>query len=322
MGKAAKIWMIVGAALIIVGACIFVLAMALNKWDFQVFSTVKCEMNEYEISDSFSDISINEKISDITILPSCDGKVRVVCFEESKAKHTVSVVDGVLKIDSTNTKEWYDYISIGVNDSPKITLYLPVGEYGKLNIDSTTGDISVEQGMKFAEVNIGVNTADINFGASVSGLLQIHTTTGDIELDNITVGELDIKTSTGDVDATNVVCANDFNLVVSTGGSALESVVCKSLISKGGSGDISMENVLASYKLDIERNTGDIEFTRCDASEVDMVTSTGCVRGSFIRDMMIFANTDTGDINVPKSTEGGRCEITTDTGDIIITIAK
>ena len=33
-----------------------------------------------------------------------------------------------------------------------------------------------------------------------------------------------------------------------------------------------------------------------------------------------FTKTDTGRVDVPKTVEGGRCEITTDTGDIKITV--
>ena len=37
-------------------------------------------------------------------------------------------------------------------------------------------------------------------------------------------------------------------------------------------------------------------------------------------DKIFFASTDTGSVNVPKTTTGGRCEITTDTGDIDIVV--
>ena len=54
--------------------------------------------------------------------------------------------------------------------------------------------------------------------------------------------------------------------------------------------------------------------------EVFITTDTGNVDGSFLTDKVVLTQTDTGDVDVPKLTSGGRCEITTDTGDISISI--
>ncbi len=46
----------------------------------------------------------------------------------------------------------------------------------------------------------------------------------------------------------------------------------------------------------------------------------GDVKGTLLSEKAFFAESDTGDIDVPKTNVGGRCEITTDTGDIQIQI--
>lgn len=77
-----------------------------------------------------------------------------------------------------------------------------------------------------------------------------------------------------------------------------------------------MSNVIATNKFSVERSTGDVKFSGCDADEIYVKTNTGNVTGSF-RSNKVFI-TDTGSIDVPKTVTGGRCKINTHTGDIKI----
>jgi tRNA pseudouridine55 synthase len=49
-------------------------------------------------------------------------------------------------------------------------------------------------------------------------------------------------------------------------------------------------------------------------------TDTGDVTGSLLTGKTFIPHSDTGKVVLPDSTLGGRCEITTDTGDIRITV--
>ena len=73
-------------------------------------------------------------------------------------------------------------------------------------------------------------------------------------------------------------------------------------------------------EFNLERNTGDIEFHGCDAETIYVETDTGDVTGTLLTDKVFITETDTGSVDVPKSVSGGRCEISTDTGDIRIEI--
>ena len=77
---------------------------------------------------------------------------------------------------------------------------------------------------------------------------------------------------------------------------------------------------LPSGEFNLERNTGDIEFHGCDAETIYVETDTGDVTGTLLTDKVFITETDTGSVDVPKSVSGGRCEISTDTGDIRIEI--
>ena len=115
-------------------------------------------------------------------------------------------------------------------------------------------------------------------------------------------------------------CKGDININVSTGKANLSDINCKSITTKGSTGDIILKNLIVTEKLSIKRSTGDIKIDGSDASEIFIETDTGDVRGSLLTDKVFIVSTDTGRIDVPKTTTGGRCEITTDTGDIILKI--
>ena len=280
MTKTTKIWLIIATTLLLTGCIIFGGVMTVYKWDFSKLSTNKYETNKYDIADNFKNISINVKTADIVFVASEKAKTEVVCYEQDNANHEVSVDNDTLTIKLVDERKWYEYIGINFR-TPKITVYLPQGEYGNLNIDSSTGDIDIK---------------------------------------NLSAENINLTVTTGEIEAKSITCNGDFKTTVSTGEVELKDVSCKNLFSNGNTGHISLKDVIAEEKLTIERSTGDIKFELCDANEIFVKTDTGDVKGSLLSDKVFITQTDTGSVNVPKTTTGGKCEITTDTGDIKITV--
>lgn len=87
-------------------------------------------------------------------------------------------------------------------------------------------------------------------------------------------------------------------------------------------GNIFLDNIIATGKLKIEVDTGNVNFEACDASDIFIETDTGNVTGSFLTDKVVFAESETGNIDIPKVIADEKCEIITDTGNIKITINK
>ena len=277
MKKSTKIWLITATSLVALGCIMFSVAMTKIHWDFTKLSTVKYETNTYEVTDDFNSISMLTDTADILFVQSDDKICKVVCYEMSDMKHTTTVQNNTLTINVTDEREWYDHIGITLG-SPKITVYLPKTEYDSLAIKEDTGDIEVPKDFKF--------------------------------------GSIDIATSTGDITVSGVTCEGDLKINVSTGKVNLTDIKCKSLISDGSTGDFSLKNVIATEKFSIERSTGDVKFDDCDATEIWVKTDTGDVTGNLLSEKIFITQTSTGDVLVPKSTNGGKCEITTSTGDI------
>ncbi len=317
--KKTLVWLIVGLSLLLIGGIIFVCVMTSLDWDFAKLSTTRYETNEYEFDGDVRDFVIKTDTADVSIVPSSDGRYHVLCVESEKEKHAVKVENGVLSIELHDTRKWYDHVGINFQKS-KITVALPEGSYGALAVDLSTGDVDVGEHVGFESITVSGSTGKVDCRASASGYIKIDVSTGDVHLSSLSAGSVQIKTSTGKVKTQSVACAGDFSVRVSTGDVTMTSVTCKNLISSGSTGDLTMTGVIAAESFSVNRDTGDVRFDGCDASAITVRTDTGRVTGSLLSDKIFITQTDTGRVSVPDSTMGGRCEITTDTGDIRITV--
>ena len=320
MRKSTKIWLVIAAILVIAGLIVFASAMMTHNWDFTKLNTGVYETNTHEIKESVSNISINTDTADILFVSTDDKTCKVVCYEKNNIKHSVSVQDGTLLINVVDDREWHEYIGINFN-TPKITVYLPQGEYSSLSVSSSTGDIEISKEFKFQSIDISESTGDVMNYACVSDTVKIHARTGNIRVENVSAGALDLSVTTGGITVSDVKCTGDVKINVSTGKVKLTDVQCKNLTSSGNTGDISLTHVIAAENLSIKRSTGDVRFDGSDAAEIFVETDTGDVTGTLLSEKVFITNTDTGDIDVPKTVTGGKCEISTDTGDITITVA-
>jgi len=317
--KITKKWLMIASFLILAGSLIFVGVMTVLGWDFLKLSSVKYVSNKYEFSEDFGKISVITDTADVTFAPSYNGKCVVECVERENERHTVAVTSDGLTISISDQTPWYKNIGIDFRTT-KIKVYLPKTEYGALLVEASTGDVEVPKDFRFEKLDITLSTGDVDVSAFASAKMQIRTSTGDIKVEDASVGALDLMVTTGEVAVSNVICENDTNITVSTGKSELSNLFCKNLTTTGNTGNITLTNVVASGKLSVTRTTGKVKFEKSDAPEIYVETDTGDVTGSLLSDKVYIVHTDTGKVDVPNTTVGGRCEIRTDTGDIKIRI--
>ncbi len=321
MSKRVKIWLLAAASLILVGCMIFVGVMTVLKWDFGKLSTDKYETNRCEISEPYQNISVKVGTADVVFVPTEGTECYVECYEQEKLQHSVSVKDGTLTVEVVDTRKWYDHIAFNL-ETERVTVYLPAGEYGALSVKGRTGDVQIPKDFAFESIDLAVSTGDVECYASADGAVEIKATTGDICVGDLSVGSLTLSVSTGKVTATGITCADAVKVSVSTGKTSLTDIACKSLSSNGSTGGIRLQNVIASEAFRIERGTGDVTLDGCDAAEILIETDTGDVTGTLLSEKVFDVHTDTGKKEVPSSTAGGSCRITTDTGDIRISVGR
>ncbi len=252
-----KNWLTAATILILVGLCVCVTAYKFFGFDFSGPTKKGADKNAgnvvtntYDVSKNFQNIDIDADTEDISFVAAKDGKCKVVCVEHPEEPHRVRVEGSTLKIDrEPNAKSGFNLVS----GKETITVYLPDRKYKDLEVDTDTGDVTVD---------------------------------------------------------------------VSTGKAKLENVTCRNFNSEASTGDLVMKNVIAKDTFTIKRTTGEVSFDGCDAETIYVTTDTGDVTGTLLSDKVFLTETDTGKVDTPKSITGGRCEITTDTGDIRLDVKK
>lgn len=315
-----KKWLVIAAALVLFGGIVFVGVMTALRWNYQSLSTYNYVTNTYEVGEAFDSISIDTTTAEIEFVRSADGKCKVECYDEENVTYDVRAENGTLRVERIDERSGLIAYT-GINfDTAKITVCLPKTQYASLLIKESTGDVKIPSDFEFKDVEIALNTGNVNFGGSASETVKIETSTGDICTENTAVGALDLTVTTGVVTASGVSCKGDFSLKVSTGMAELNDVRCKNFVSSGNTGEIVLRDVIAEEKLSIERSTGGVRFENSDAAEIYVKTDTGYVTGTLRSDKVFIAQSDTGNVDVPKTTDGGKCEITTATGEIEIAI--
>ena len=319
---------VIGLLILAAGIVLAGISFAVMGFSFGGFNGEKYEAVTTEIGTDYTKIDIQAKIEDIRILR-IDAKaptLRVVCSENSRLKHTVTVENSTLTIRTVESRKWYERFGIFFTGKPEITLYIPDQPYD-LQVATETGDVEVCGSSPYGEVSIRAGTGDVRAYAAAGGSVTVQTSTGDIlwtredpeEPRHLSIaGDLSFTTSTGEIRASSITCQGTAEIRVSTGDTRLESFGCAALESTGSTGDITLTDTNVGGSLSIRRSTGDVRFERCDAGELHITTSTGSVTGTLLTEKVFFTKTETGKVSVPKSAAGGECEITTSTGDIKI----
>ena len=315
--------------MIALGVCCILLSLTAcgkNKED---------RIDTYKVSESFTSIHINTNDADVNLIPTHSEEASVsIKNDEKKIYHNVPVDDGTLKIDLSGKKKFYDYINLNFKEK-EINVYLPEREYAAITVKGDTCDVEIPGDFTFASVDVDVSTGDTECSASVSDFINVNASTGDVELENLTTKNVSIKVSTGDVELKNLTAdsifvktstgeieASGLNVTgalstkVSTGKIKLSDVNCNSFTSDGTTGNVTLTRFVAAELIDIKRSTGDVKLYDSDAGEITIETDTGDVTLELRTEKVFVVRTDTGKINVPETVTGGKCKVTTDTGDI------
>ena len=335
MNRASKIWLIVSAALILLGGVLFVAVMAAGDWDFSGLSG-GTEDGSIAVSEGFDSILILGDTEDIRILPAEDGHATVAYKAGEGTTLTATVTDGTLTVSTSDDLPWYRRF-FDFADT-EITLYLPRAAYTALTVDISTGDTEIAAGLSFHTLDIDVSTGDVHLYADADAV-SIKGSTADVEVKDAVLGSLRVEVSTGDIALSSLRCRGAVDLTVSTGKITLADVDCADLTTVGDTGDLTASDVavagtirverstgdvmlqsLLAIAIEIKTSTGDVTFASADADKITVETSSGDVGGTLCSAKIFIPRSSSGKIRVPDSTAGGTCRITTSSGDIEITV--
>ena len=258
--KKSKKALIIALILILIGTAIAAVVFAvggseiiLSKSEFSKTTTV--------ITEKFSKVEIAEEGGDVLLLPSADEKCSVVSYDGELVSHSIKNADGVLKIERTDGRRWYEKILPARNDNG-IILYLPAADIESVEITTSSGDIKVgafnaKPDLLYCESSSG----DIDLNAVTADYCLISTSSGDISADNSDISIMHAAATSGDMDFESICISLDIFANSSSGDIELENVtVERDLIVETTSGDIELENVTVNGKRNIKTSSGDVSY--------------------------------------------------------------
>ena len=338
MKKTTAKWMLAAALLTVIGLVIGFSSFAAAGFDFNILNTKDFTKNSYTLTESFNNLSFATDTADIVFIPTDDGTARVECYEFEDELHDVKIEDGTLKVTKPENTYLTGIISFTVT-SPKITVFIPKGEFGTLKIETSTGDVCIPADLSFESIDVLTSTGDCELYSSSKSYVKCSTDTGDVTVANAKCTVLDVVVSGANVSLSSITCTGDATVRITTGDLHVNTVRASSFSTFGSAGDAQIELVTVARGLTVERSTGDVElarciadsftvstttgdveFSACDCAALNVSTVTGDVCGSLLSPKIFSANTKTGDVSIPTGQLGGLAVINTTTGDIYFEI--
>lgn len=324
MKKNKKYALIISAAAVVVGLGIAAgavgtawfdrdtAAVGENKFYLNSLDTRNLQARTYTVDEKFSSVKINETSSNIFIQPSKDKTCRVECYEGEKTHYDVRVENGELNI---TRRDRHNLIEFGIFAENPLTVYLPENEYGDIDISTASGDVEFGGAFTADMVNVDTASGDVKAGALTCRKLTVNGASADIDLGNVDCEELSVKTASGEIEL-DYVTARELSARSTSGDIDMRNVHADSLKTTTASGEMELQNVTAGVKMNLESTSGDIGLERCDAGELKISSTSGSVYGSLLTGKTFIAHSTSGDIDIPRTDDGGRCEVSTTSGDI------
>lgn len=167
--------------------------------------------------------------------------------------------------------DWRNWISLGSNDSNKISIQVPRGY--NVHLRTSAGDLSVSQ--LTGEASVKTDAGDIDV-ADIVGPVHLQTSAGDIALADIK-GSVVAKTSSGDVLMRDL--QGDVDVKTSDGDIRAQRIDGR-IAARSSSGDLSVQLLGSNRGIALETSSGNIDLrVPTDISALlDASSGSGSVR--------------------------------------------
>ena len=300
MNGGKKTAMIIALICIAIGLVLTLIAFLVIGFDPTRLNNLQSKTVEYTVEESFNKIDINVVEADIKLLLSTDGKTRVVCSETDKIIHHVLVENGTLKIEREDLRAWYEHIGFFWSRM-SVTVYLPKTEYETVRLKSVSGNI--------------VSNTKFKFGDAIA-----KTISGEILLSDLTAKKLLAESTSGDLRLNRVNTEETLSLKTVSGNLSWQNGTALSLNGECTSGNIALSDCKTSYDMCLKTVSGEITLRACDAASLELKTVSGNVHATLLSEKNFITDTTSGDVRVPNGDKGGKCRISTVSGNITASI--
>lgn len=212
-------------------------------------------------SDQFSDLKINLKSADLAIHFYDEANYKIEFYESKYDTKSIKVENETLKIEQElgSRVNWFNF-KFTSKKITTINLYLPKIFNGKVEIKTSSGNISIDA-FQFESLNIKVASGNIRLTQGIVATdMNLETSSGKISLNELITGNLKAKTSSGKIKLSNATIKTLSELKTSSGNIELTDIEAKEVRARVESGNIYLTNVKI-ISIDAETSSGNIRIT-------------------------------------------------------------
>ena len=312
---------LIGVALIVLGGVIFVIAMAVNGWNFNTLSNVEYNRQDIVYSDqniitSASSLEFDFFTVDAEVTFHDGENIEIEYYQTVRKRNGEAVTrletvceGGRLKFEER--KSGLGEISIVSSNPPTTKIKIPKSMACSLSVETNTGSIT------FGKANEEI---------VVNGNLDLSSDTGEITLpSNLTVnGDFEISEDTGKISISGKInCQGELSIETDTGKTEISGDITATQIEiEGDTGSvIASGNLTVTKGVSIEVDTGRIEISGnvTAGGNVRFKSSTGkqIINGKITANNVTFLSS-TGDIDSLAVITANQISATAGTGDITL----
>lgn len=211
MKKVGIIVLIIILVILVIGLCkLLVFSIHHNNWNwFMGFGNsggVRKEENirkeqKIDITD-ITKINLEFKSSDLNVFFTEDTNIRVVqyAFRELKEEDLFKVNKTSSNVSITeDNRPRFHFFYFGMIDGMAYDVYLPKIYEGSLEMKAVSGDIEVNENLKFNDLVIFSTSGDVKMENVEAKNIRIETVSGDIKLQKLKEDAIRLKSVSGDI---------------------------------------------------------------------------------------------------------------------------
>lgn len=318
MKKHIKILIISSVVSIFIGASMMLGAwLVLRSNAADMVAGLEFEEKTLTLTEPFTKININTLNSSIELLPSPDGVCRIVCSDNEKLYHQISVSGSQLNINQNADWQWYEMLNgLFQKDSLSLRVYLPEAEYMLLHAYSGSGDITIAPDFRFQTVNTYTKRGNTEATALYAENLTICSVSGDLILRELAAAnDIYLESISGFMQIEKLSAVN-VTTHASGGRTVLENIASDYLRATTVSGDIHMTGSSFRNTTYFETGSGSIAIADSNCAEQSLQTSSGSVTLQNITGDSLNARTESGAILIENALYNSSLLCVTTSGEI------
>ena len=252
-----------------------------------------------EYDQTLTGISLKLDISEIEVKKSEGDKIVLHYYDTEECFYDVKEEGGVLHVTRSSLGELTENIrfGLGMKKYYKITLSVPVGYTGGLELETTSGDVVIK---------------DVS---SENETVKIVSDTGDIKVKNVAVSNLNIDGKTSETVLKNLnVSAVSVNTVA--GEVLLSDSECANYEVKGEAAEVELKNASLG-QVNVQITTGEVDLINVKVGgAVYLSATTGYISAEGLDTGSCTVTSKTGDIYLDNLWIGSDAYLISEDGDI------